>query len=169
MTDIVIPNTVNKPEKFIPQVFIGFDERQVKAYEVCKQSILDSASGPVDVYPLNHRDLRQKGLFWREWIVEATTGNLKDAIDGLPFSNQFSHTRFLVPQYCSFLGIKEPKAMFVDLDFVFFDDIYLLFNEGQNKPVSCIKHMTQKAALATLTSPPLHVHTLHGCVSRCVA
>lgn len=127
---ILTPETTkNKTEGFRPQIFIGFDERQERAYEVCRGSILDNASGPIDIYPLNHKDLRRKQLFWREWVVDPKTGNYTDKIDGLPFSNQFSHTRFLVPEYCAYLGIRESWAIFVDLDFVFFDDIYKIFND----------------------------------------
>jgi len=142
MTKILEPTTRSRETKIRPQIFIGFDERQSLAYEVCKKSIEESASGPVDIYPLNHRDLRRKGLFNRPWVVNPETGNYIDGLDDIPFSNQFSHIRFLVPEYALFLGIREPMALFVDLDFVFFDDIYSLFqicNDADN-PVSCVKH-----------------------------
>lgn len=143
-----------------PQVFIGFDDRQPKAYEVCKHSILKNTSGPVDVYPLEHKDLRRKGLFIREWIVDGETGVLKDLIDDLPFSNQFSHTRFLVPEYAKWLGINQQLLMFVDLDFVFFGDVYKLFNECTgDKTVWCVHHdynpnKTEKMDFQVQTSYP---------------
>ena len=125
-----------------PQIFIGYDDRQPRAYEVCKQSIIRNASGPVDIYPLDHKDLRRKGLFWREWVVDGKTGVYRDKIDNLPFSNQFSHTRFLVPEYAKWLGINQRLLMFVDLDFVFFSDIYELFGRcsSHSKTLWCVKH-----------------------------
>lgn len=140
-TTLLRPQTTTRSETQTPQVFIGFDERQSISFEVCKKSILDNASGPVDIYALDHRDLRRKGLFYREWLTDQRTGNYVDASDNLSFSNQFSHTRFLVPSYSTYLGIRENLALFVDTDFVFFGDIYSLFGHcRRDKPVSVVKH-----------------------------
>lgn len=124
----------------IPIVFIGYDERQDEAYRVCKKSIEVNASGPVLIYPLDHRGLRQKGLFWRPWTIEGQTGRYQDQIDSLNFSNQFSHTRFLVPEYRQYLGLTNSPCIFVDCDFVFLRDIYELFDEMKDSVFGCVKH-----------------------------
>lgn len=125
-----------------PAVFIGFDDRQEQAFEVCKESILRTATGPVDIYKLDHKELRRIGLFNREWTIDKDTGLYVDSVDGIKFSNQFSHTRFVVPLYARWLGYEDTAVMFVDPDFVFLDDIYKLFLEFyySNSPVACVHH-----------------------------
>lgn len=123
-------------------VFIGHDDRQEMAFEVCKESIKKKTDLQVDIYPLKHKTLRQIGLFEREWGVDKQKGVYVDASDSIPFSNQFSHTRFLVPEYAKYLGYTDEHVMFVDPDFVFMDDISQLFEEFTftNSPVACVKH-----------------------------
>ena len=125
-----------------PLVFIGYDERQHKAYEVCIKSIVDRSEGPVLIYPLDHRDLRKKGLFKREWVIDAESGRLMDKLDGQFFSNTFSQTRFLTPFYADWLGFQGWPCLFVDCDFVFVDDIYKLFKEANEEHsfISCVHH-----------------------------
>jgi hypothetical protein len=127
-----------------PVVFIGYDDRQPKAYKVCEESIRDNCSTDVVIYPLDHKDLRRKGLFTREWGVNVNTGNNYDLKDDLPFSNHFSHTRFLTPGYSDWLGVRDPLVMFVDLDFIFLSDVNELFNRcdlhDNRHPIHCVKH-----------------------------
>ena len=125
-----------------PLIFIGYDERLPLAYEVCKKSIEETASGPVHIYPLEHRDLRKKGLFKRPWVIDGETGNYKDQFDNLNFTNQFSHTRFVTPFYAKYLGYFHHMSMFVDCDFVFLDDVYNLFSDVSRNfsYLSCIHH-----------------------------
>lgn len=80
-------------------VFIGFDHTQKDAYRTLAYSIREHAGTPekVFIYPVDHRDLRAKGLFKRPWYVDGPTGNYRDAVDSRPFSTEFSHSRFLVP------------------------------------------------------------------------
>lgn len=123
-------------------VFIGFDERQPEAFKACKQSILEnSAICDVTIIPLKHKELREKGLFNREWTVKAN-GQYIDNVDGKPFSTQFSHTRFLVPHLSKTLS--DRFTVFVDSDFIFTTDIaYLVLDTvdpANQKPVYCVKH-----------------------------
>jgi lipopolysaccharide biosynthesis glycosyltransferase len=118
-------------------VYIGFDERESIAYSVCDFSIKRRSSSLVDVKPLKHRDLRKAGIFRRPWLTESTTGNRIDLIDNKPFSTEFSHTRFLVPELNSFKG----WALFMDCDMIFQDDIRKLFELRDDKyAVMVVKH-----------------------------
>ena len=44
------------------KVYVGWDCREDIAFQVCKQSILDHASVPVDVIPLKQKDLRRDSI-----------------------------------------------------------------------------------------------------------
>ena len=57
-----IKKTGIKPLK----VFVGWDSREDIAYQVCKQSILNHASVPVQVIPLKQQELRKRGIYWRD-------------------------------------------------------------------------------------------------------
>lgn len=100
-------------------IYIGFDHREPEAYDVAKHSILKHQPN-AQVYALNHRNL---DYYHRPDDPLATT--------------EFTYTRFMVPHLCDYKGF----AMFVDCDFLFRDDIALLF-EGVNPlyAVSCVHH-----------------------------
>lgn len=105
------------------KVFIGWDKRETIAYEVCKYSINNRASSNFDIKPLIQKDMRQKGLYYRD-------------IDPLS-STEFTFTRFLVP----FLMNYKDWALFIDCDIVFLDDIKNLFDITDDKyAIMCVKH-----------------------------
>jgi len=125
-------------------VYVGYDSREDIAYEVCRHSIVRRASVPVEVIPLNHRELRRQGLFWRPWIIRGD-GQFIDGVDGLPFSTEFSHTRFLVPDLAKKKGAE--WALFVDCDFLFLEDIKKLFDlRDKQYPVMCRKFQFHPAS-----------------------
>jgi len=122
------------------RIFIGYDSREHVPYEVCKHSIRRHASSPIDIIKLEHRDLRRKGLFNRPWSIQGN-GQYHDTTDGKPFSTEFSHTRFLVPEICRRNGMSEGWAMFVDCDFLFLTDVAELFDHINDQyAVMCVKH-----------------------------
>lgn len=130
----------NKPVN----VFIGFDERQELAYEVCRRSILQAspANSKVRIFPLKHRQLRQIHLFNRVWTV-GCDGITRDVLDERPFSTNFAFTRFLVPAYADYWAIpKEEPCIFVDSDFVFTYPIQEVLDEIEynTKPIHVVKH-----------------------------
>lgn len=123
------PETIN--------VFIGFDSREGIASDVCASSIIRHTKHPVKFHYLRHRDLRKSGHFKRPWIIEAESGEFRDLLDDKPFSTEFSHTRFLIPELQNFKG----WALFLDSDMIFLDDIADLFKSISNKyAVMCVKH-----------------------------
>ena len=98
-------------------VYIGFDVRERDAWYVCERSLRRHANIPLYTRSLNLVRLQQIGLYWRAYVQE---GRQKiDAIDGLPFSTDFSFSRFLVPALQNYTG----WALFVDCDFLFLGDI----------------------------------------------
>lgn len=132
-----------KDNQCLRHVFIGYDEREDIAFQIAKYSILSQLSEDrpeVKVYKLDHRTLRNEGLFKRKWLVEED-GMYKDVSDKRPFSTQFSHSRFLIPAYAKKLGLKG-QALFVDCDWLFKGDINDLFDltEKNDSILSVVKH-----------------------------
>jgi len=120
-------------------VFVGYDTREHAAWLVCRDSLL-AHGGDIAVHPLSHRDLRRRGYFDRPWRIEET-GRMVDERDGLPFSTEFSHTRFLVPHLARELGVEEGPVMFVDCDFLFLQPLTDLIDTlDLSKVVSVVKH-----------------------------
>lgn len=123
------------------RVAVGYDARERDAYDICVWSLKARAKRrPVQILPLRHKHLRDIGLFRRPWIIEGN-GQFVDAIDGKPFSTEFSHTRFLLPAFYAAHGITSGWAVFVDADFLFGADPAELFDiADESKAVMVVKH-----------------------------
>ena len=105
------------------KVFVGYDSREDIAFEVCRQSIYNTASVPVEVIPLRQDKLRSQGWYWRD----------EDKLG----STEFTFTRFLVPFLTDYSG----WALFIDCDFIFKQDIADLFALADDKyAVMCAHH-----------------------------
>jgi len=85
------------------RIFIGFDSKEVVAYHVLAQSIIEHASTPVAFSPIVLSHLQ--GLFTRE----------RNALQ----STEFSFSRFMVP----YLSGYEGWSLFVDCDMLARADI----------------------------------------------
>lgn len=121
-------------------VWIGWDSREPVASYVAAYSIKRRTKHKLDIGYLQHRKLRQDGVFMRPWVIEGATGNFVDLLDNKPFSTEFSHTRFLVPCLMKYEG----WALFMDADMLFFSDIAKLFALRDSKyAVQCVKHIHQ--------------------------
>lgn len=115
--------------------YIGYDECERSAYEVCSATLKKHASIPLDVFVLDQLPLREDGIYRRTFSVE--NGQKIDAIDGRPFSTDFSFTRFLVPYLRDYSG----WAAFSDCDFLFTADIAeLIAMADDNYAVMVVKH-----------------------------
>ena len=111
-------------QKIIP-IFIGYDKKESVAYHVLTQSILRQSSVPVSFIPISLDILRQNHLYWRE-----TDPNQ---------SNEFSFSRFLVPQIAHNMGLR--ACIFMDLDMLFRCDIAELWDLRRlDKAVQVVKH-----------------------------
>ncbi len=118
-------------------IFLGWDDREKTAYEVCKHSIEKHTRADVRVIPLYHKELRKQGFFQRPWLTQGHDGNRLDLIDGKPFSTEFSHTRFLIPELMKFKG----WVLFMDCDMIFRSDVADLFDMVDDRyAVMCVKH-----------------------------
>jgi lipopolysaccharide biosynthesis glycosyltransferase len=103
------------------RVFIGFDSKEVVAYHVLCQSILEHSSIPVEFLPISLDNL--KGLFTRE----------RNALQ----STEFSFSRFLVPYLSDFQG----WTLFADCDMLMRSDIAKLWALRDDRySVMCVKH-----------------------------
>ena len=119
------------------KIFIGYDGSERIAYDVLKYSIEKNTRANIKIIPLYHKELRRQGFFQRPWLTGALDGNRTDLIDQRPFSTEFSHTRFLVPELCGFKG----WALFMDCDMLVRCDIKELFDMIDDKyAVMCVKH-----------------------------
>lgn len=121
------------------KIYIGHDSREQEAYDVCSFSLRSRSTKPLHITPLKHRPLRKMGLFSRPWTIDSN-GQFVDQRDGLPFSTEFSHTRFLVPEV-ERRDDGAGWALFCDCDFLFLDDISKLFSlADDNFAVMVVKH-----------------------------
>ncbi|MDC3408818.1 glycosyltransferase [Burkholderiales bacterium] len=101
------------------RVFIGFDPREAIVYHVCVNSIIRHSTLPVSITPLALTNI--KG--YRE-----THG------DG---SNQFSYTRFMVPELMNYKG----WALYIDGDMLLRTDLSDLWSlRDDSKAVMCVQH-----------------------------
>ena len=103
------------------RVFIGFDTKEVIAYHVLAQSILENSSMPVQFSPIVLKNL--EGIFTRE------RNNLQ--------STEFSFSRFLVPALSNFEG----WSLFMDCDMMLRADIAELWKLRDDRYAAmCVKH-----------------------------
>ena len=104
-------------------IYIGWDSREPIAADVCKHSILEHASIPVNIVYLKQEELRKQGIYFRD-------------VDNLG-STEFTFTRFLVP----YLNNYDEFAVFVDCDFVFLEDVAeMLKLADTKKAVQVVQH-----------------------------
>lgn len=98
------------------RVFIGYDVREVAAYEVCRWSMIRRTSVPLEFHGLSMAALTYQKWYDRPYRTEG--GRRIDLVDGKPFATDFAFTRFLVPALCDYEG----WALFCDCDFLFMAD-----------------------------------------------
>lgn len=103
------------------KIFIGFDHKEIVAYNILQHSINIRSSLPISICPINLNHL--KDIFNRQR-------------NGLQ-STEFSFSRFLVPYLCNYEG----WAIFMDCDMLVVDDIKNLWDLRNDKyAVMCVKH-----------------------------
>ena len=105
------------------KIYIGYDSREDIAYQICKESILQTASVPVEIIPLKQKELKKEGIYKRK----------KDRLG----STEFTFTRFLVPYLNQYNG----WALFIDCDFIFKEDVKNLFSLVDDRyALMCAQH-----------------------------
>lgn len=117
-------------------IFIGWDQREEVAFDVCRHSLLARSSVPLYVRALRLEGLRHANLYWRQSVVQG--GRRIDTIDRRPFSTDFAFSRFLVPALMQYNG----WALFCDCDFLFLADVAdLLKHADPEKAVMVCKQV----------------------------
>jgi hypothetical protein len=122
-------------------ILLGYDPREDDAFEVCKYSIqkFSARANFPPVIPLKMGELRRLQMYDRPYRMDAN-GQRYDETDGLPFSTEFSFTRFLTPHYAKALGFTG-HVLFVDSDFIFLRDPNEVLETGvRDYPFACTKH-----------------------------
>ena len=103
------------------RVFIGYEPAEEVAYHVLASSIMEHASKPVSIIPVDNRSL--KGVYHRQFDDKQ--------------SNSFTYTRFLVPYLSDYAG----TSLFMDCDMLVMDDINKLFElVDYSYDVQCVQH-----------------------------
>ena len=104
------------------KVYVGYDTREDIAYQVCEHSI-KRRNGRTEIIPLKQKDLREKGIYFRE-------------VDKLA-STEFTFTRFFIPYLNDYKG----WAVFCDCDFVWrISPTELEQYCDDSKAVVCVQH-----------------------------
>ena len=104
------------------KVFIGWDVREMRAWNVAQMSLKSRASVAVDVQRIVMSSLGARGLYTRP-TREEPNGGYWDVISEAPMSTGHAIARFLVPHLCEYDG----WALFTDGDVLFRDDVAKLF------------------------------------------
>lgn len=103
------------------RIFIGYDRREIVAYNVLSYSIVTQSSRPVSITPLVLPQLEH--LLHRE----------REPLQ----STDFSFSRFLVPYLCGYEG----WSLFMDCDMLLLDDIQKLWQmRDEEKAIMVVKH-----------------------------
>lgn len=119
------------------RLYVGYDSREDIAWQVCRHSVLQHASKPVDVTALKLPELRAQGIYTRP-------------VDALG-STEFTFSRFLVPALAGYRG----WAVFCDCDFLWFGDIADLFAQGQDRyAVMVVQHDYQPKEAVKMDGKP---------------
>lgn len=114
-------------------IWIGTDPREYIAGQVCAHSIQRRwKDARIEMLDWSRPSIQN--LYTRPYTTDH--GQYVCSVDGRPFSTQFSFSRFLVP----FLE-DSGWHLFVDCDFLFFEDVRALFKQADDKyAVMVVKH-----------------------------
>lgn len=121
-------------------IFMGFDSREIDAYNVAKWSIERRASRPVLISPLYLPHLGR--VHHRR--IEMKEGQMWCPISNAPMSTEFANSRFVVP----FIQ-RSGWALFMDCDVLCLSDIAELFALADPRyAVMVVKHQHDQIAEA---------------------
>lgn len=119
----------------ILRIYIGWDDREEEAWDICFASLQRRSSVPLHVTPLKRQALIYRGYYNRTFHLR--DGQRIDDQDKKPFSTEFAFTRFLVPALENYMG----WALFCDCDFLWRADVADLFALADPKyAVQVVKH-----------------------------
>lgn len=140
----------------VANVYIGWDQREVEAYEIAHYTLARAASCPLRITPLRLVQLESQGLYERprarlrkgrslvigegrierRVVSRATAGTIWDCVSNAPMATEFACSRFWVP-----LLAQTGWALFADCDFVARGDVAELFALADPRcAVMVVKH-----------------------------
>lgn len=102
-------------------VYLGWDPRELRAYNVAEKSLKLRAGVPTIVHRLAMSTLQAQGLYTRP--TREGDGKLWDEISDAPMSTGHAIARFLVPHLAGYEG----WALFADGDVLFRSDVAEIF------------------------------------------
>lgn len=121
-------------------VYIGWDPREIDAWEVARYSLLRRCSRPIQVHKLRLSEMQERGLYTRP--TKRVGNRLVDELSIRPdydgsISTEHANSRFLTPHLA-----RTGWALFMDGDMLVRGDIADVF-EGLNPAhaVYCVKHL----------------------------
>lgn len=118
------------------QVWVGFDPREVAAYDVCRSTIIEH-NHAIEPLTLDLKELRRSDLYTRP--TYRVDGHLYDMISAAPMSTEFAISRFLVPILAKASGADH--ALFMDCDMLVRTDLDELFALADDQyAVQVVKH-----------------------------
>ena len=125
-------------KKNINTIYIGYDPKEHKAYEVLKFSLERISTSPLRIVTLDLATLQNKMGVYRRKFKTDSNGQRYDNIDNRPFSSDFSFSRFLVP----YLNMYQGKALYMDCDMYVRHDITELFDlcDSNYYALWCVHH-----------------------------
>jgi hypothetical protein len=118
------------------KIYVGYDPRDDLAFRACVSSLLKHTSIELQIIPLKDYELRRHGIYKRPYRVKES-GQMFDGVDGLPFSTQFSFTRFAIPS----IDDTDDWVLFCDADFLWRADVAELLRCAEDgKYLMCVQH-----------------------------
>ena len=108
-------------------VFVGWDEKEIEAFDVAVSSLRSKSRENITVQRLAMRDLQIAGLYERPTISK--NEKLVDLISDAPMSTGHAIARFFIPHMMNHRG----WALFTDGDVLFRKDVSKLFKLADHK------------------------------------
>lgn len=131
-------------------VWIGFDSREVLAFQVAATTV--ERNGDCEIHGVVLSELQARGLYWRPVeirspVVPGGRSVLWDVISDAPMATEFSCTRFLTPYLARMRGQVDGWAIFMDCDVLIRKPLQgLLALLDPCYAVMCVKHQHEPTA-----------------------
>lgn len=132
------------------KIHVGWDKRELDAFDTCVFSLKRRTSQPLDIEPLMLQSVRAARLYDRPTQERGT--QLWDVLSGAPMATEFAISRFLVP-FLDGAQTGVQWALFMDCDMLALDDVAKLFALADPKyAVLCVQHRHE----------PVETHKMDG-------
>lgn len=135
----------------IRQIYLGWDSREPRAFEVAAASIAQRAKRQVAINRLVLDVMVDSGRMWRRTDRDGIQrGSLWDVVSHAPMSTEFALTRFMVPMLQH-----HGWALFADCDVVALADIEELFELADDRfALMCVQHDQRPIEMVKMDGQP---------------